>query len=512
MKRDGANISLWQHAMENYKSDRHALPSEGVDVVIVGGGITGVTTALLLQKAGKSCVLLEAHSLGFGTTSGTTAHLNTMLDTTYADIEKNFGVDGSKMVSKATREAMDLFKKHVQEYQIDCGFQELPGYTFSQNVEQSKELESIFEASIKAGIDVKYIDSIPVPIQFEKAIRFEGQGQLHPTKYLFALASEFEKAGGIIIQNCRVTDVTGGDSVEIDTSYGKLTAKDAVYATHIPPGINVLHMKCAPYRSYSLAVKLKNNQYPQADVYDMYDPYRYYRTQEVNGEKYLIAGGEDHKTAHEENTEICFQRLEAYVRAHFEVESVPFKWSSQYFEPTDGLSYIGELPSFESHVYVATGFSGNGITMSHVAALEITDMILEGKSRYNNLFQPSRIKMGGLGNFIKEQADVAVEYVSKKFFRPKLEQLADLAPGEGKVVKYEGETIALHKDEKGNLHAINPTCTHMTCSVAWNTTEKSWDCPCHGARFSCYGQVLTGPASKDLAMIELNKEEEISAQ
>ena len=503
MKRDGACISLWQHNVGNYTSTTQVLPTGIADVIIVGGGITGISTAIQLQKAGKKCIVLEAHNIGFGTTGGTTAHLNTVLDSPYTTIIQNFGQEGAQIVANATKEAIAHVKSNVEEFNIDCEFKEVPGFLFSQDEKQSKELEEIYEATSSVGVGISYVEAIPVPIPFEKAVTFPGQAQFHPIKYLYGLAQAFESLGGIIIQSCRVTEVEEKDVLHVHTTHGLLESRYVVYATHTPIGVNVLHFRAAPYRSYALAAKLKNGLYPDAEIYDMYDPYHYYRTQDVEGEKYLIVGGEDHKTAHEANSKFCFHNLESYVRNHFEVESVPFKWSSQYYESVDGLPYIGHLPGGAETVYIATGYGGNGITFSNIAALEISSRILYGTSKYNNLFDPSRIKLAGLSNFVKEQVDVAVQFIGKWFSVKDMDGLAELAPGDAKVVKYEGNSIALYKDEEGNLHAVSPSCTHVHCSVAWNTAEKSWDCPCHGSRFSFDGEVLTAPASKGLEAVDL---------
>jgi Rieske Fe-S protein len=269
----------------------------------------------------------------------------------------------------------------------------------------------------------------------------------------------------------------------------------------------LLHLRCAPYRSYAVAVELNGDNYPDHLIYDLYDPYHYFRTQEVMGKRYLIVGGEDHKTAHEENTTACLLNLEAYVRRYYDVKSVPFKWSSQYYEPADGLPYIGHMPgSPNGNIYVATGFSGNGMTWSHVSALVLHSMLTGVESSYIDLFAPGRIKpVAGFTNFVKENVDVAKELVKGYFTREKIESLSELARGEGKVISYEGEKIALFKDEGGQLHAVSPICTHMKCNVAWNTAEQSWDCPCHGARYDCDGNVITGPASKGLAKIDLEE-------
>ena len=505
MKRDGANTSLWQNAMPDYEPIQKPYTNEVFDVAIAGGGITGITTALLLQKAGKKCLIAEAHNICFGTTGGTTAHLNTFLDTDYQQVTKDFGEDGAQLLAKATRQALELVKQNVQEYHIDCGYAEKDGYLFAQDEQQAKTLAEIFNASQRAGVTVNNAGHIPVPIPFQKAIVYAGQAQIHPTKYVYALAKAFEAAGGVLLQQCAITNVQHNEVLEIESTLGTLKAHHLIYATHTPPGINLLHFRNAPYRSYAMAVRLNNNQYPDGLVYDMYNPYHYYRTQEVDGEKYLIAGGEDHKTAHVENTDACFAHLESYIRQYFDVADIPFRWSSQYFEPGDGLAYIGHLPGHPDSVFVATGFGGNGITYSHIAAIVLTDILTKGNSVYKDLFAPGRIKpVAGFTAFVKENADVVKEFFGKRIKLQELKEFADIAPGEARLVKYEGQSIALYKDEQGKLYAVNPVCPHAKCVVDWNSTEKSWDCPCHGSRFSYNGAVLTGPARQGLEVIELS--------
>lgn len=505
MKRDGATTSLWQDTVQDATFAGANTGDTVFDVLIVGGGITGITTALLLQKAGKQCLVAEAQNLCFGTTGGTTAHINTFFDTSYDMIKGRFGADAARLMAEATNRSRDLFQQHVQEYGIDCGFEEKDGYLYAVEEKQVAELDKIYNASKEAGVAVEYTDRIPVPVPFLKAIVYRRQAQVHPTRYVQALGKAFEALGGTIFENCPVESVDKKDELlHVKTGQGTVLAKTLVYATHIPPGINLLHFRNAPYRSYAIAVTLNEGVYPNALAYDMFDPYHYYRTQNIDGTNYLILGGEDHKTGHEENTDACFDRLIAHARSLFDVAAVTHRWSSQYFEPADGLAYIGHLPGNPDNVYVATGYGGNGITYSHIAAITLTDLITTGRSEYADLFQPGRVKpVAGFEAFVKENADVVAQFIGKRIGAAKMEGLADIAPGEGRLVKYEGHTIAVYKDETGKIYALNPVCTHAKCVVGWNGAEKTWDCPCHGARYNLNGEVLTGPARKGLEKIEM---------
>jgi glycine/D-amino acid oxidase-like deaminating enzyme/nitrite reductase/ring-hydroxylating ferredoxin subunit len=503
MKRDGATKSIWQNLPE-YTAKNVQSEQKNYDVIIVGGGITGITTALLLQNSGKKCLIAESKNIGFGTTSGTTAHLNTILDLTYAEIEKNFGEENTKIVLSAVLQAINIAESNVIKHNIDCDFSEHNGYLFSTDEQQTKKLDEAFEASQRAGCDVEYSDTIPVPVDFKKALVFKRQAQIHPTKYLYGLAKAFENAGGRILQQCRVTEVKENDEkiLEVETSFGKMKAANLIYATHIPPGVNLLHFRCAPYRSYAMALTLKDQNYPVDLAYDLYDPYHYYRSQEIDGKTYLIAGGEDHRTAEKKDTQQCFVYLENYLRKHFEVDEEVYKWSSQYFEPADGLPYIGHLPGNPKNVFVATGYGGNGVTYSQIASQILCDLIVKGKSEYENIFNPLRIKpVAGFENFIENAADVTINFIEKLFPAKKIDDLNSLQNGEAKLIKYKNQSIAIYKDENGKIHSVDPACTHINCTVAWNTSEKIWECPCHGSRFNEDGEMFTAPARKNLQKI-----------
>ena len=503
MKRDGYQQSIWQYNKDDYSSLNQVVSSE-FDVIIAGGGITGLSTALLLQKAGKKCMVAEAHTIGFGTSGGNSAHLNTFFDSPYYKVKENFGEANALLLAQGAQQALELIKNNIAEHQIECSFEEKDGYIFSLTEEQDEELDKLVTNTREVHLDINYTNESPLPIPFRKIACIKGQAQFQPVDYVFGLARAFEAAGGVLLTGCRVTAVEEGDTLLVSTTRGAFNAANLIWATHIPPGVNLLHFRAAPYRSYVMGLILNNDEYPQALAYDMEDPYHYYSTHNIDGQKYLIAGGEDHKTAHEDNTEECFRRLDSYIRKHFDVKEVSFKWSSQYYEPADGLPYIGRLPGNGENIFVGTGFSGNGLTYGTLAAITLSDMITKGDSKFMTLFDPNRVKpVAGFSNFIKEAADVVKNLIGGKFSGEKIKEMADIAPGEAKVVKYDGTTIALYKDEQHNIHAVNPSCTHIHCTVSWNIAEKSWDCPCHGARYSYTGEVLNAPATRGLEVINI---------
>ena len=502
MKRDGKLESIWQSEIKHYGQVQTGV-TPNKDVVIVGAGITGITCALMLQKKGMNCILVEANNMGFGTTGGTTAHLNTFFDTPYYKVIKDFGLESANLLLHGANEVQNVIKDNINTYQIYCDYSPRPGYLFSLDEAQDEELEQIIDGHRKVGLDTFEVKNNPFGIPSVRVVEIPSQAQFHPLKYLRILLKEFISLGGVFIENCRVTSVESEeDYLVVTTSKGDIKSKHLVYATHIPPGRNIMHFRNAPYRSYVMALKLKGSIYPEALGYDMFEPYHYYRSHNIDGEDYLIAGGEDHKTGDIDNTSESFERLENYLSMHFDIESIAFKWSSQFYEPADGLPYIGHLPGSPNNVYCATGYSGNGMIFGTLAAKTLSDIISTGSSRYKDLFSPSRVKpMAGLNNIIKETGSVIKLMVIDKLAVDKIISLAELENDQGKVVKFDGDTLAVYKDAAGKSHILQSDCTHLNCTVNWNQAEKSWDCPCHGSRFDINGDVLNAPAVKKLKNI-----------
>lgn len=507
MKRDSQTKSLWQSEPQPEIPASAIAMEDTYDALIVGAGITGLTTGLRLQQAGKKCLIIEAHHIGYGTSSGTTAHLNTILDTHYYDIMQKFGVNEAGLMAQGATEAISIVRATIEENGIDCHFTFCDGFLYSENKKQSAYLEKVRKSMKDVGILSSYTTDIPIPIPFEKALRVPGQAHFNPVKYLWGMAKAFEAAGGHILRDTFIEQ----DKVQHLEHYSIAFAGDQpikteyiIYATHYPPGLNLLHFECSAHRSYAMAVQLEDNGVPEGVVYDLNDPYHYFRSADVQGKKYLIAGGCDHPTGKKENARQSFEALEAYLRKYFKIRSVDYQWSSQYYKPADGLPYIGRLPGENERTFVATGFSGTGMTLGTLAGKIISDLIVTGDSTFKTLLSPSRIKpVAGFKSMVKQNVSTLKHFVGDRIAIDTIREFADFGHGEGRVVDYRGKNIALYKDEEGHLKALNPVCPHAKCMVQWNNAERSWDCPCHGSRFSPEGHILNGPASQPLEAISL---------
>ncbi len=503
--RDGSHQSPWQAEKISPFIASGRQSNAIYDVVIIGGGITGLTAALMLQNAGKQCLLVDMHTIGYGTTGGTTSHINTFADTSYSDAESAFGEDGAQLFADAVNEGLNIIKSNVDTYKINCDFETKKGYIYAEDEEQATQLDDLYSGTVKVGVDINYTNDVPTPVEYVKAVELPGQAQFHPLKYLKGLAAAFINAGGQILENTRIDDIEHEDDIHL-VKAGEIIFKalKVIYATHVTPKITVFSFRCAPYRSYVLGVKLtSDNAYPDALVYDMQEPYHYFRTHIIDGQKLLIVGGNDHKTGHDD-PEQAFVDLEKYVRKFYKVSSVKYQWSSQYFIPVDGFPYIGQIPFEADGIYTATGYNGNGMMLGTISAKILSDIIIGTKSKYEEVFSTKRIKpIDGFTEFVKENADVAYHFIADRLSIHETDSLKRLKNDSGKVVEVDGKKFAAYRDKEGNIHALNPVCTHAGCIVNWNQEEKSWDCPCHGARYDINGTVITGPAVMDLPKIEL---------
>ncbi|MFY0565076.1 FAD-dependent oxidoreductase [Archangium lansingense] len=468
-----------------------------VDVVVIGGGLAGLTTAYLLKQEGKKVAVVEMHRLLTGQTGQTTAHLTELLDTPYSTLTSDFGEMGARMAAQSTRAAIEQIAGLVERLRISCGFQRLPGYRYAETEREARELEREATAARQAGLMCALTNEVPLPYPVKLALRVEDQAQFHPREYLLALAEGILGDGSHIFEETQVTELYEGVPCRVHTARGIITCRDVVEATTTPLNRVFLHTKLYPYRTYSVAGRLEG-PLEAGLYYDSQEPYHYIRTQRVEGVDYVIVGGEDHKVGTEEDTDRHYAALEEYTRRRFPVTQLEYRWSGQVIEPADGLAYIGRN-SNSRHVWVATGFSGTGMTFGTLAGMILTDLILERQNPYAALYDATRVKpKAGAKDFIQENAEVAFRFVADRLAKPDGHDLSEVPPGEGRILEVDGKKVAVFREESGAVHAVSPVCTHLGCHVHWNKGERSWDCPCHGARYSPTGEVLNGPAVKGL--------------
>lgn len=485
--------SLWS-ATSRHSTFGTPVQEIATDVVVVGGGITGLTAAVLLRQAGQRVVLLEARRLGDGVTERSTAHLTEAVDSRYWQIESAFGKEGARLVAESSRGAIERIGEWSARAPDRCGFSRRPGYLFTERAEDVEaQLAREYRAARHAGLAVELQARAPLPFENRGALLFPDQAQIHIGRYVGLLTEMAVEAGAAIHEGARVIAIEDGEPCHVHVEGGHvLRAKKVIVATHSPLNRVFLQTKIHAYRSYVHA--FAGIDLPDGLFWDTADPYHYISPFTVDGQRYLIVGGEDHKTGVERETEKHFAQLLAWTEERFGAPAPAFSWSAQVLEPVDGLPYIGRNSASE-HVYVATGFSGNGITFGTIAAQIMSDLAVGNANRHAELYAATRIKpIDSATEFATENIDFPMHFVSDRLHPVEAKSLDDIAPGEGKTVRVKGRRLAAYRDPSGALHAVSSVCTHLGCLVKFNPAATSWDCPCHGSRFDVDGQVLDGPA------------------
>ncbi|MCI1695070.1 FAD-dependent oxidoreductase [Aneurinibacillus aneurinilyticus] len=475
-----------------------------VDTAIIGGGISGITTAYLLAKEGVKIALFDASNILNGTTGHTTAKITAQHDIIYDELINNLGEEKARLYYKANDEALRFIKNTVRENKIECDFTEEDAYIYASSDQSISKINNEFKAYEKLGINSEYVTSIPLPLQMKASIVMKNQAQFHPLKYLTHLVQFITHAGGTIYENTTAVDIDNGEHPQITTRDGhKVTCNHVIVCSHFPfhdlYGFYFARMYAE--RSYVLGVKTKKD-FPGGMYLSADNPTRSLRYTMMNGEKLVLVGGESHKTGQGIPTIKHYEALEAFAEQTFGIKEVPYRWSAQDLITLDKIPYVGHITSNHPNIFVATGYRKWGMTNSTVAALLIRDLIMEKDNPYHELYSPSRFNADpSVKNFITQNIDVAKHLVQGKLeiIHKKPE---DLANGNGDVVTVNGQRAGAYRDDNGTLHIINTTCTHMGCEIEWNSGDRTWDCPCHGSRFSIHGDVIEGPAEIPLKRIE----------
>ncbi|MFD1735064.1 FAD-dependent oxidoreductase [Bacillus salitolerans] len=475
-----------------------------VDVAIVGGGISGITTAYLLSKEGLKVAIIEAGNLLNGTTGHTTAKITAQHDLIYDEFIHHFGEEKAKLYYEANNDALQFIKKTSNELKIDCDFIEDDAYVYTNSDEKINAIEKEARAYDKLGIPGGLVSSMPLDIEMKKAIVMKSQGQYHPLKFLQTLVQSITDSGGLIFENTTAVDIEQGTNPVIITRGGHhVSCQNVVICSHFPfyDGKGFYFTRMYAERSYLLAIKTKNT-YPGGMYLSAETPKRSLRYTTLNGEKLVIVAGEKHKTGHGTNIMKHYEHLASFGNQLFGIEKVVNRWSAQDLTTLDKLPYVGAITENTPNILVATGYRKWGMTNGTAAGLLLKDLIVKQDSPYKELFSPTRFYADpSVKNFVKQNIDVAGHYIAGKVGLAE-KSIEDLQNEEGAVVKVNGKRTGCYKDANGMVHLVDTTCTHMGCEVEWNDAERSWDCPCHGSRFSYEGKVLEGPAKKPLTPVQ----------
>jgi glycine/D-amino acid oxidase-like deaminating enzyme/nitrite reductase/ring-hydroxylating ferredoxin subunit len=476
-----------------------------VDVVIVGAGITGVTAAYLIKAAGLRVALVERDRVAMVDTGHTTAHLTYVTDLRLRDLANIFGRDQALAVWDAGRLAIGQIETNIEAEAIDCDFGFVPGYLHEpiggERDERARTaLREEAELARDLGFDATYVES--VPFVKRAGIRFDSQALFHPRRYLAGLLSAIPGAGSHVIEQTTVEDVEDGP-LRVTAGSHTIRCDYVVVATHTPlmgktnaVSASLLQTKLALYTSYVIGGKARAGSVPDGSYWDTGDPYHYLRVDRHPGFDYVIYGGGDHKTGQADDTVARFDALEAGLKKLLPQFDVTHRWSGQVIETNDGLPYIGETSPGQ---FVATGFSGNGMTFGTLAAMMARDAVLGRSNPWRELFDVHRKKLrGGTWDYVKENKDY-LYYLVRDRFAASEKSLRAVPRGEGRLVELGGEQVAAYRDPQGVVTLRSAVCTHMGCLVGWNDAGKTWDCPCHGSRFKPDGEVLAGPAESPLA-------------
>lgn len=472
-----------------------------VDVVIIGGGMAGISTAYRLSKENIKVAVLESGKILESTTAYTTAKITSQHNLIYDKLIKQMGKELAQQYATANENAIKEIKNMADENGIKCDYLYKSAFIYTQDEKYIKQMEDEVTAAASLGILASYVKEMPFSLPIKAGVQFENQAQFHPRKFLIPLAQVANTKGVEIYEQSRAIQIEEENNKYVITTLQgkKVTANKVVIASHYPfyNKHGMYYARIYAERSYVVGIHAKE-KYPGGMYINAETPPRSLRAQDTKDGELILVVGENHKTGQGEDTNKHYEALVDFASDLFTIESIPYRWSTQDCMTLDGVPYVGHYTSDTPNLYVATGFGKWGMTNSIASSIILRDLIITGESPWQEVYNPSRKTIiPSAKNLIFQGVNVATELVSGKLSKGSKE--IDLKPGEAQIVEVDDKRAGAYRDESGKLYLVNTTCTHMGCELNWNSAEKSWDCPCHGSRFDYEGKVIEGPATKDLS-------------
>lgn len=477
------------------------------DVVIVGGGMTGITAGYLLAQEGQKVILLEAGRILNGTTGHTTAKITVQHGLIYDELIQHFGEDKARLYYEANRDALNFIRKIAESEKIACELAEESAYVYASSEQSAKKLETERSAYERLGIPGELRETADLPFAVTAALAVPNQSRFHPIPYLTTLINRMTEAGSEVYEHTTAKKVEEGERPVVVTEAGhRIDCRYVISASHFPflnwKGLYFTRLHAE--RSYVLAVRVaqeyRGGMYISADT-----PTRSIRLANEGKDPLLLIGGDGHKAGESSCTFSHYEALQSFAESFFEVKEIAYRWSTQDLVTLDKVPYIGRINSNSDNILVATGYRKWGMTNSTAAAHMLKNIVLGIDDPYLQAFDSSRFHSDpDIKSLITNNLDVAKNLISGKM-EMVYRTPDEVGTNEGSVVRVNGKRAGAYRDPEGKLHLVDTTCTHMGCETHWNEADRTWDCPCHGSRFSYTGEVVEGPAKKPLKQVEMSE-------
>lgn len=494
--------SFWNEKIESKINFPKIKENIETAVCIIGGGLTGLSTGYYLSKE-TDIVIVEKDEICSSTSGKNTGKITSQHGMFYKYLIDSNGKEFAKKYLEANEKAIDRIEEIIQNENIECDFERETAYVFSRTengINQIKDEKKAIEKIEKEKC--QFVENIDLPMSEAVAIKFDNQAKFNPVKYAYGLANCILKNNGKILENSKATEINKvGNKYEIYVNEYKITADKVVLATRYPtiniPGYYFLKMYQST--SYAIVADVKENLFDGMYIsLDM--PVVSFRTINDNGKKLLLAVGYDYKTGVEQTVN-GYSKLEDTVKKMYPNSEILYKWTAEDCISLDKIPYIGEYSNLMKNIYVATGFNKWGLTTSNIAANIIKDKIQGKENEYEEIFKSTRLEpiknKDEVKNMLKE---VKESIVLSKFKLPK-ESIDEVEKGQGKIVQVNNSKVGVYKSETGEIFTVKPVCTHLGCELYFNNYDKTWECPCHGSKFTYEGKAIEVPGIEDLKNI-----------